>query len=98
MAAEHRHESGRCIRGLPAGTALHAQAGSRTEREHGIARRKAGATRPGVYSAASAGVIAFTKALGKELAATGIHVNCVAPGPIDTDLITNLGSEVVESF
>jgi 3-oxoacyl-[acyl-carrier protein] reductase len=51
-----------------------------------------------VYSAASAGVIAFTKALGKELAATEIRVNCVAPGPIETDQIMNLGPEVVESF
>ena len=39
------------------------------------------------YSAASGGVIAFTKALSRELADKGIYVNCVAPGPIDTDMI-----------
>ena len=32
-----------------------------------------------VYSAASAGVIAFSKALGRELATTNIRVNCVTP-------------------
>lgn len=51
-----------------------------------------------VYSAASAGVIAFTKALAQELAASEIRVNCVAPGPIATDMITQLGPEVVEAF
>jgi 3-oxoacyl-[acyl-carrier protein] reductase len=49
-----------------------------------------------VYSAASAGVIAFTKALGRELADTGIRVNCITPGPIATDLILDLGAAVVE--
>jgi len=49
-----------------------------------------------VYSAASAGVIAFTKALGRELADTRIRVNCVTPGPIETNMILDLGSEVVE--
>ncbi len=48
------------------------------------------------YSAASGGVIAFTKALSREVAQHGVLVNCVAPGPIDTDMIRVLGSEVVE--
>lgn len=51
-----------------------------------------------VYSAASAGVIAFTKALSRELCDTDIRVNCVAPGPIDTELIRRLGVEVVDSM
>lgn len=47
------------------------------------------------YSAASGGVIAFTKALAREVAAQGVFVNCVAPGPIDTDMIRDLGPEAV---
>lgn len=50
------------------------------------------------YSAASAGVIAFTKALSCEVAPHGILVNCIAPGPIDTDMIRGLGSEVVDQM
>jgi 3-oxoacyl-[acyl-carrier protein] reductase len=48
------------------------------------------------YSAASGGVIAFTKALAREVIADNIFVNCVAPGPIDTDMIRNLGPDVVD--
>ena len=50
------------------------------------------------YSAASAGVIAFTKALSREVCDTAIRINCVAPGPIDTDLIRRLGDEVVDEM
>jgi 3-oxoacyl-[acyl-carrier protein] reductase len=38
------------------------------------------------YSASKAGVIAFTKGVGKELARTGVLVNCVVPAAFDTGL------------
>ena len=50
------------------------------------------------YSAASAGVIAFTKSLGRELAGRNVLVNCVAPGPIDTDMIRDLGTDAVNTM
>ena len=59
---------------------------------------KEGLAKLAAYSAASAGVISFTKALGREIADTNIRVNCVAPGPIDTDMIRGLGPEAVKGM
>jgi nicotinamidase-related amidase len=48
------------------------------------------------YSAAKAGVIGLTKALGKELATSGILVNCVTPAVIETELLRELTDEAVQ--
>jgi len=47
---------------------------------------RVGSTGEAVYSAAKGGVIAFTKAVAREVARHRINVNCVCPGPSDTPL------------
>jgi 3-oxoacyl-[acyl-carrier protein] reductase len=46
------------------------------------------------YAASKAGVAAFTKSLAKEVAAKGITVNALAPGFIETDMVTNIPEKV----
>lgn len=48
------------------------------------------------YSASKAAVIAMTKAIGKDLAGTGVLVNCVAPAVIETPILAGLSQEHID--
>ena len=50
------------------------------------------------YSATKGAVIAMTRALAKELGPSGIRVNCIAPGVIETDMCAGLDPEILEEL
>jgi 2-dehydro-3-deoxy-L-rhamnonate dehydrogenase (NAD+) len=54
---------------------------------------KEGNPNAGPYSAAKAGVISLTKSLGKELAKTGVRVNCITPAAVKTGMFSQMTEE-----
>ena len=48
------------------------------------------------YSAAKAGVMALTKSVGKDLATTGVLVNCIAPAPVETPMLGDITQEHID--
>ena len=56
---------------------------------------KSGTPNLAAYSAAKAGVIAFTKSFGKEIAKTGVRVNCVAPAAVETPFLDQVSPDAV---
>ena len=50
------------------------------------------------YSATKGAVIAMSKALAKELGPSGIRVNCIAPGVIETDMCATIDPEIMEEL
>jgi 2-dehydro-3-deoxy-L-rhamnonate dehydrogenase (NAD+) len=54
---------------------------------------KEGNPMAGAYSSSKAAVIALTKAIGKDVADTGVLVNCIAPAVIDTPILGQISKE-----
>ena len=48
------------------------------------------------YSASKAAVIALTKAMGKDLARTGVLVNCIAPAVVETPILDGLAQSHID--
>jgi 3-oxoacyl-[acyl-carrier protein] reductase len=57
---------------------------------------KEGNPMAGAYSASKAAVIAMTKAIGKDIARTGVLVNCVAPAVIETPILNGITEEHID--
>ena len=51
-----------------------------------------------IYAASKAGVEGFSRAFAREMADFNIRVNCVAPGPIKTDLLKGVSDEQIDAI
>ncbi len=50
------------------------------------------------YAASKAGLVGFARSLARELGSRGITVNCVAPGPVETEMTAALGEKRLAEF
>jgi 2-dehydro-3-deoxy-L-rhamnonate dehydrogenase (NAD+) len=86
------------------GTFWFCRAAARTMVERGYGRivnvasiaGKEGNPPAAAYSGSKGAVIAFTKSIGKDLAGTGVLVNCIAPAVIDTPILEGLSQQHVD--
>lgn len=51
-----------------------------------------------IYAASKAGVEGFSRAFAREMADFNVRVNCVAPGPIKTDLLKGVSDEQIDAI
>lgn len=51
-----------------------------------------------IYAASKAGVEGFTKAFAREMADFNVNVNCIAPGPIDTNLLKGITADQINKI
>ena len=51
-----------------------------------------------IYAASKAGVEGFTRSFAREMADFNVNVNCIAPGPIDTNLLKGITSSQIDKI
>lgn len=51
-----------------------------------------------IYAASKSGVEAFTRSFAREMADFNVRVNCIAPGPINTDLLKGISAEQINKI
>lgn len=51
-----------------------------------------------IYSGTKGAIVMFSKSVAREVAGDGILINCIAPGPVNTDLMRNLPCERLEAI